>query len=64
MITNFKDSLMTNYNFLFIIITILVTNNFYFCKLISKLDTKIDHYLEVILILSIIFKILYITLIL
>ena len=28
---------MTNHNLLFIIVTILVTNNFLFCKLASKL---------------------------
>jgi len=29
---------VTNYNFLFIIVTILVINNFKFCKLVSKLE--------------------------
>ena len=35
--------LVTNYNFLFIIMTILVTNNFLFYKLISKLVTIVSN---------------------
>jgi len=30
---------VTNYNFLFIIVTILVTNNFLICELVSKFVT-------------------------
>ena len=34
---------MTNYNFLFITVTILVTNNFLLCKLVSKLVTIVTN---------------------
>jgi len=34
---------MIEYNFLFIIVTILVTNNFLFCKLVSKLVTIVTN---------------------
>jgi len=36
--------LVTNYYFLFIIVTILIINNFLFCKLVSKLVTIVVNY--------------------
>jgi len=38
-----KTNLVTNYNFLFIIVTILVTNNFLLYELKSKLVTVVTN---------------------
>jgi len=38
------NKLLTNYSFLFIIVIILVTSHFKFCKLVSKLVTIVTNY--------------------